>query len=515
MAIFRYPMSDFDRPAALLSALGGYWSSVYVDDPLVLDYVAATGQLANQTNRQIVELVNSTSRKDIPLYHEEDWYPIFVRESVVQRQTKPLAYDATVNYGESFVYGQNVAQPFYYVPKPAELVRAAYIFDRLISPTVSLCDGIDVQFTASEIVFRTNPFDEPSFPKRDILDGSGRIVDRELVLWCYAGKLDWKAVYEQFGYVLGLELPTSDAYKNFLNAIFDSMVHGTSAAYQRWAVAAAFGVPVVQRATETVEEVRTDLTELTIVTDANAYVFPAGSSPVVAAGDTVHAGDFLADVVQIFEFGNGQVPTAAELPSLMLENGMLAYGYWHGLVFENKLVDVVVEPDVDGYTRISWPLGGFSLDVEKFWNDTHAAGVAKGQTLAMLLDRRESPVGQPFAACLPTQINPLAFLLQNFLRANAFVVKVRLGQPMDDALPFVPSDCLRRIQPPHTVAIFLFELAHTEAPIIMDSAGSESGPGYTEQLSAFGPVAVISESLTPDVLVAETVVASSTPARCL
>jgi hypothetical protein len=66
---------------------------------------------------------------------------------------------------------------------------------------------------------------------------------------------------------------------------------------------------------------------------------------------------------------------------------MLGYGFFGGLVFENKDVPVTVEEDVDGYTKVSWSLGGFSLDVEKFWEDVHASGVSKNQNLGYVTRR--------------------------------------------------------------------------------------------------------------------------------
>ena len=511
MAGFAYPQSDFDRPRELLRLLGSFWGDVYADDRLTADHVAVAGQIANQTNRQLLELVNSVSRKDIPIYHSEDWTPLVVRESALQRSVTPLRFGDDAVYGNA-VYGQDVSQAFYRIAKPPELVTAAYLFDRIIAPTRTLCVGVDVLFSKTEIILVSNPFFDAAFPKRDVLNEVGEIIDREIILWCYEGREDWGTLYEQFGYVLDVALPTSESYKAFLNAIFDSLALGTSAALQRKAIAAAFGVPVVHNPVEKVVEIRTDVGSTAVITDANAYVFPPGAVPRVQEGDIVRSGDYLADTLQLFEFTDGSVPAADDIASLTLETGLLAYGYWHGLTFENKLVDVVVEADVQGYTRVSWPLGGFSLDVEKFWDDVHAAGVAAGQTLAMLLDLRPEPVGQPFAACLPTRINPFAFLVQNFLRGNAVVVKVRSPRA-PHGLPFVPVDTLRRTQPPHTVMIFVFELVQQDAPIIMESAGTEMAPGYTEQFSSF-PCIVFAEELNAESLLTDSLLSNPALNRC-
>lgn len=514
MAEFTYPLNDFDRPAALLNVVGSFWSTIYQGSGLVSDYTAVTGQTAQQAYREILELIQSASRFDVPLYHKEDWYPVVLLESEVTRQEEPLAYGEPVNYGDNYVYGQSVRRQYFYANKPADLAQASYMFDRLTAPTVSLEVGTDVVIEADRLVFLENPFSYPTVVARDIVDSRGNIVDRETTFWLYAGKFDWKTVYEQFGYALELDIQTSEAYKRFLNVIFDGLVGGTSAAIQRWAIAAALGVPVVQEVKEQVLEIRADVRDLTIVTDFHTYQYPPGTTPLVHEGDVLPAGAFLTDTLQLFEFIAGVVPPVEQLPALTMAPGMLAFGYWHGVTFENKMVPVTVEPDVDGYTKISWPLGGFSLDVEKFWADTHAAGVAKGQTLAMLMDQRPSPVGQPFAECLPAYVNPLEFLIKNYLRGNAFVVKVRPGSVRRNALSFVPVTCLQKIHPPHTAMLFVFELVQRDAAIIMEESGSPSAPGYSESLSGF-PCLPYEETLDPVALVTETVTARTIFGRCV
>jgi hypothetical protein len=502
MATYRYPQNDFDRPDVLLDLLGSFWSSTYGDAEFVRDYAAATGYDAQQTYLQLLDLVNSVSRFSIPLYKSEAWFALTLRESQLRRNLRPRVYGAGTYSDSGPAYGSTQTTVYFHVDKPAELSHAPYVFDRLIEPAVAWARGFDFDLDDTEIFFLRNPFEQPSIPLRDVLDAEGQIVDRELTLWLYRGEWDWDTVYEQFGYVLELSMRTSEGYKSFLNSIFDGLILGTSRRLQCWALAAIFGVPATREPVETVEEIRTDLTEVAIVTDKHAYVFPSAAVATVAVGDVLQAGTFLTDTLQLFEFTRGQVPTTEELAALTLENGMLAHGYWHGLTFANTLVPTTVETRDDGYTRISWPLGGFSLDVEKFWDDVHAAGVAKGQTLAMLLDTRESPVDQPFAACLPAYVNPLQFLTENFLRANAYVVKLKANVPRSKALAFIPHDCLAKIQPPHTVMLFVLELVKQDAPIIMESAGTEQAPGYTETLAGF-PCSVQTETIDPTVVIQE------------
>ena len=519
MATYRYPQNDFDRPDLLLNLLGSYWATTYQGNGLVGDLTYSAAQLAQQTYLQLMELINSVSRYNVPIYHQDNWYGLRILESKVNNDPALLAKYTTPSDNKylspaTLNYGIAPAQTYYSIAKPKNLVETKVIFNRLTTPTVELIQGIDFWITAELIVFRKNPFDNSLIAKKDILNQTGQVVDRELVLWVYRGKWDWQYVYEQFGYALNLQLKSSEGYKQFINAIFDAFCQGTSIRTQQLALAAAFGVPLTVETTETVEYVVKDSRQLNIITDQHVYQFPLTATAIVSVGDVVEAGSFLTDTFQIFELNRGQALSQNQVQALTVGSGVLAWGFWGDITFENTTTAVVVEPNVDGYTKISWSLGGFPFDVDKFWDDVHAAGVAKGQTLAMLLDQRPNPVGQPTAAALPSTINPLSFLVSNVLRNNAIVVKVKPGSQLENELEFVPADQLRKIQPPHTIMFVIVELGYSDAPVIMENPGTEISPGYQETLSGF-PCMVISESMEPTTYVTERLRLTQIGGRCI
>ena len=519
MAVFRYPQNDFDRPDVLLNLLGSYWATTYQGSTLINDLTAATGQLAQQTYSQLLELVNSVSRYDVPIYHQDNWYRLSFLESKLNTDPALLARYTTPSDNQyvspaTLYYGVLQAQPYFAISKPADLVDVRLIFNRLVEPTVELVHGIDYWLTDELIVFRQNPFKNSLIAQRDVLNNVGEIVDKEITLWLYRGKWDWKYVYEQFGYALRLQLQSSEGYKNFINAIFDAFCQGTSIRTQQLALAAAFGVPLTVEAQETVEVIASDYRQLNIITNQHVYQFPLSANPVVAVGDVLSPGSFLTDTFQVFELNRGQALGSNEVSALTVGSGVLAWGFWGDITFENTETAVVVEPNVDGYTKISWALGGFPFDVEKFWADVHAAGVAKGQTLAMLLDNRPNPIGQPTAGALPSTINPLEFLTANVLRNNAIVVKVKPGSQLENQLDFVPADQLRKIQPPHTLMFLIVELGYADNPVIMENPGTEIAPGYEETMSGF-PCMVISETMEPTTYLAERLRLTQIGGRCI
>lgn len=517
MALYRFPQNDFDKPDVLLNVLGSFWANTYQGNSLLADLTAVAGQMAQQTYVQLLELINSISRVDVPLYHQDNWYALTVRQSQLNPASSRIAKYATastykytnpaeLNYGIPASAGQR-----YIVSKPADLVGVRVIFNRLVDPSVELIADIDYWITDTEIVFLNDPFANSKIAKREILNNSGEVVDLELVLWLYRGQWDWDYVYAQFGYALRLRLRTSEGYKQFINAIFDAFNTGTAIRHQQLALAAAFGVPIVVETVETVETIETDARHLNIITDQHVYQFPIGTTAIVTPGQVLHAGDPLTDLLQVSELNRGN---SVNLSALTVGPEILAWGFYGDITFENADVPVTVEPNVDGYTKVYWELGGFSYDVEKFWDDVHAAGVAKGQTLAMLLDRRPNPVGQPTASNLPETINPLNFLTQNLLRNNVVIVRLKLGSRLNRRLSFVPIEQFRKIQPPQSLMIFVIELAHQDDPVIMEASGTELQAGYAEAVAGFSCMA-ITDSLYSETCVSEVVRTSLIGGRCI
>lgn len=519
MATFTYPTNDYDNPTKLLGLLGSFWATTYQGLDFVENTTAVLGQAAQQSYTQLLEVVNSVSRFDVPLYHRENWYALTIRESEINQDKSLIEKYARTSgnvYGNdnNLQYGVIPSQSAFSVSKPEGLEDAKAIFNRLVSPSVQLVKSLDYEIRDAVISFRDNPFENPLIPKVDILSAAGEPVDRECVLWVYRGQWDWDYVYEQFGYALQLRLKTSQGYKDFINAVLDAFVQGTSANSQQQAISAIFGSPLAVENEETVQEIREDNKHLNVITDQHVYQYPKGANAVVTIGEVVSGGSALTDVLQVFELNRGESLPASQVPALAAGSGLLAYGYYGDLTFFNEEENTVVEEDEDGYTKISWRLGGYPASVEKFWDDVHDNGVVAGETLAMLLDSRENPVGQPTADSLPATVNSLQFLADNILRNNAFIVKVRVIEGSGGGLDFVPAAQLRKIHPPHTLMLIIVELDYSDAPVIMDGPGTEEKPGYEEQTSGY-PVMVAAETLDQDTYLAENVKLRQINGRCI
>ena len=498
MAKYTYPNSDLDKADKLLNVIGSYWSTTYLGMDFLSDVLKSKAGLTAQTWLNFMELIASISRFSIPVFHHENWYPIVVKESEVN------SFDAlipdyitgssnTYGSGTGLSYGEPVSADGYYaISTPENFKSARNILNGIANPSVIWVDGVDYWMQEDGVLaLRNNPFDGDSFPVKDIFV-DGKVADRECIIWAYSGEWDFNAVYQQFGYALETYMQSSEGYLEIINAVLDALTGGTKAKDIQYAWAATTGIPLTLSESETVELVTSDARSKVIVTDKNSYKFPLGSAAIVGVGDVVYAGDALVDTLQIYEFTNGSVP--ASLTGLVMGPGFLSLGFFSELTFENKDVDVVVEENVDGYTKISWPLGGFIEDANKFWKDVHDKGVKAGKTLAMYMDIRPDPQYQPTALNLPETVNPLEFLSENFLRYNTFLVKINTRYLGKDKLPSIPANLLRKIIPPQTAMIVLVELVQKDNPVIMEGAGSAIKPGYEETFSSF-PCMVTGEAI--------------------
>lgn len=509
-----YPVSTFDRPDQLLGLVGAFWSDVYRGQDLVKSILAARGRIELQTQLDFLELLGSMSRFTIPLWHIDNWHLLTLKESD-RNQTAigRLRYDGTIEYDASSgarygdaTRGQTVAWAV-----TEDLVAARAIMNRLTEPSRVLQEGVDFVIREGAVEFRRDPFLDDLIPKRPILEGD-EIVDQEIRLWCFRGEFDFNAVYRQFGYALGIKLDTSEGYRNLVNTVFDGLVQGTNGTTLEKAVSVLSGVPFVPNDEETVEEIFTDSRALWIVTNLSSYRFATNAVPTVAIGDTVRGGQFLVDTVEILEFNHGEVPDS--LRGLALGRGMIGAGYFQDLVFENEIVPLIVEEDLEGRTKVSFRVSGVPADVEKFWDDVHARGIAQGKTLAQYLDVREEPFGEPEAINLPATVNPLGFLVQHLLRGSFVAVRLKIDSFGRQAVGLEIAGLLRRLVPPHIGLIVLMELTVTEDPIILDGPGDDEAPGVEETLTGFTGNR-FDEGIDPESMVIERVKGRQLAGRCV
>jgi hypothetical protein len=431
--MFQYPTNDSNL-AAFLGLASTFWTSVYGGSKLVRDYLRGCMVNQQQLDSDIQELVATVSRHTCPVFHRELWYAVDLLASQAQAVVSPVG-------AVSF-------------PWPFVVKEVNHATNGLLYPTVMMTNGIDfdVEPPAGTITFPSNPFVNPEFVPLPVFDDLGHVVDYKIQLWFLDAKLDWDFIYLQFGYVTGIHLPSSQNYKDLVVPILDAVSGATSYDDIAKAVSAIVDIPIVKSDGEVVEAIQVDSHGLMIATDLFVYRFVTGAVPIVAVGDTVNKSDSLVDAFYIFEPNRGGTPDISAVtlsPSFLLDPSLPG-----PVIFSNAVTPLVVIPNVFGYTKLTWALGGLPADVTAFFDLLHSKGIAALKTLAMCMDSRPQPQPtQPAAANLPATINPLAFLFQNALRNNAFVVRLKSSDFGPNALSLDMLDYLRQIMPPHVVMV--------------------------------------------------------------
>jgi len=475
--------TDLDQPDVLLAGLGGFWSDVYVDGGTVRSIVAARAALQADIVRNVQEYSDGYSRLSTPVLRRPFWRPVILRLSEMDAVARN--YGDAGTFGGGGVYGTGPRTAFRW-PIPADWAQVPVIANRTADAGVLWVQGTDYTILPGIIEFAVNPFATGLFSEV-VTD-----ADTELTVWAYRPGVDARDVYRKFGYAIGANLESTEQARNAVNAVYDALVEGSTTRSLVELISAATDAPVVLTDGEVVERIESTDTDLWVVTDVNAYRCAAAAEAVVAVGDILNIGDPVCDAFSLSSFKGGRVP--ADLRAIAVGEGFLGEGFLGSVVFLNENAAWTLET-VSGRTKLSFPVYGAPGNHDLFWELTHAAGIASGQTLADLLDQRPEPDGEPTALALPTTVNPAEFLAANVLRSNAGLLRLRPRSFGDDAA-LGALGLLRKIVPPATVLLVSVELQVSDPAITLVDPGTEDAPGYTEAAAPFCGQ-VVSDTIGP------------------
>lgn len=476
MQTFFYPSSDLDDVRELLNVLGSFWENTYDAKDQLHAFTKAIAAGVAQTQLNLLETVASLSRFEVPIFHTENWYPIVLRKSELNKtpvNTYKFDEPGLVFDGAGMgSFDATTARNVFAFPVAENLVRTCQLFDRILFPTIGLVQDIDFIIQESSLVFVQNPFDLAQFPKK-LIYKDGAIVDEEIVVWAFKAQLDYGTLFSQFAYALNIKVKSSENAKAFVNAIISGLLEGSATiTVLDQALSALFDIPITRESEETVEVVTLDNNGLIIATDKHVYRFLPSATPVVTVGQVLQKNAPLVAGFEVVELNRGIVPDS--IKALALDNGFTAACFYGDLVFENHDVPLEVnENHPSGYTFVKFPLAGMPQDVRHFFDELHARGlenlpdpnqpVCAGQpprqgTLAHILSRRASNMGEPTAADLPATINPLKFIVENVLRNNAFIVTARVSALGKNHLGLYNIRHIRQLLPPYMALLISYTL---------------------------------------------------------
>ena len=509
-----FPDNDLEVTQTVMSLLGSFWNDIYADKDFVAALVAAKAELELQNSRDLEQLAESLALDRVPSLSRKRWQRIVLLNSQKNVETDFIAYGDPHVYGDGTSYAEQTTPFGFSFPIPPGLQQAPILFDKTARATMTLVAGVDYVLDPKRqlIVFKNDPFVSPNATIVSLTTG-GTLSDQELELWACEAAFDRELLYWNFGFPVGVRLPSSEEYRTLIHAITKAWRNGTTVRQIDRLISVACDIPLSKHPTETVQAIRTDNRHLCIITDQDVYLANPSANPIVTVGQVILEGTSLTDALTINEFQAGSVPE--DLLRLTIGPGILGNGFYQDLTFENATVPLQVSTDTHGKTVVTWEVLGFPNDVEKFWDDVHTTGLAQGRTLAQTLDIRSNPVEEPGPASLPPTVNPLQFLIQHFLRGNAFLVRIRVNAMGSRALGLPQLRLLRKILPPQTVAIFLFEIV---MPSEMQAISQTPGPnalGYTESLGT-GLVALeATETYVSSASATETIRLQPLGGRCL
>jgi hypothetical protein len=479
MQKFTYPQSDLDNRRALLGVLGTFWSRTYEAIDQLATYTAAAADVVAQTELNLLEAVAALSRYEIPIFHTENWYPLVLKKSQLNKTAADAyRFDAgglVFDSGPAITFDGLASRDFFAFPAPKDFVGAGQIFDRLLFPQFALIGGVDfiVDSANSAIIFTTDPFEQETVIRRPVYSGDA-LVDEEITIWAFKAKFDYQYLFRQFAYAVNVQIGSSENAKQLVNAVITGLLTGgASDSAIDLALSAILDVPLVKENNETVEVITIDNNGLIIATSKNVYRFAADAVPVVVIGQTLNAGDALTDAFKFIDLNRGVLPD--DLTALALDSGYTSGCFYGDLIFENRDVPLVVDViHPSGYTYVSFPVAGFPPDVRRFFDELHARGIEsipttpaecdktganrRLGTLAHILDRRNNPVGEPQPDDLPTTINPLKLLAENVLRNNTAIVTIRVAELGKNHLGLYNIRHIRQLLPPYAALFFVYQL---------------------------------------------------------
>ena len=478
-----YPVFD-TYGDALIRNIGSFWYNYFSDRDALKTIYRAEGHRQGQVYLDYLTAVASISRFNIPVFSTQNWFLLTLKRS--DRDTLSDVYgQENLVYGGGSQYGALSSERVLF-PLPdddffGELAQLQYtVYNRVVYPSKTWTAGLEVQIDRDRgvIEFRDDPFESDYVARRDVIDENGVTVDEEIGLWIYKGEFDLDLVWLHWGFAVGLQLESSQFYKDIVNALWDMYVIGSNMAGFEQIFSATLGITLVQEATETVETIVTEPDRQLVITDKNVYEFSSNASIIVSVGDDLVAGQTMVDDFSIVDLSGSDVDSS-NIPALAFESSFLSGGYFAELTFENRTVSLeYLGLDEDNKAVVTFEIGGFPGDVDLFFEKAQTLGKQPGsQTLAELLDTREHPVGQPMPMNLPSTINPLDFVLDNMMKNHLVLVKVRTSAILQDAPGLTILRYMRNVIPPHMTFIVYVELTPDADTIDLGQAGDEDTPG--------------------------------------
>ena len=207
MVLFRD--DSLDGGEATIPLFGTFWRFVFSSDNTEFErYLDAAGQIGVEGLQQLREFSDSVSKDKVPILSTQQWSFLTILESSsTGSESLKIKYgDLGLKYGDGLRYGQIANTEVFSFDIPADVIEFTHLFNHLVRPTDILLNKFDFVIDPKNSVmhFLDDPFDNPNFSIRSILDDDGNVVDREIGFWATDTLRDEKHIFTHFGYVLDI-----------------------------------------------------------------------------------------------------------------------------------------------------------------------------------------------------------------------------------------------------------------------------------------------------------------------
>jgi hypothetical protein len=501
------PRRPYRDAATTYEWLGSFWTTLYKDQPTIYGYCKGSSLAAAQSYLNFLEVVNSYSRVNIPIFHRKIWTPLLIRKSqrnlgdmivcgkeppvFVGPQPDGTAYQPKAVYeiGGNVVRGNFVTYPFSTSePVAAGLTRLA---STIVDPGSVYIKGTHYYVEGNELIFRegSDPFDDSAFLVREFYNPEIGAVDEEILLWATDIQVDVELVYNNYGYQIAFKTESGDYYLDATNALWDIRYEASNLTMVRRALGSLLGSAVTGKEDEVVEDVVVnDDGSTTVITNAAVYTAASVETlrPEVVQGATLNAGTLLTETIHYYvkldpdRFAAGNRLSLEQflldVPALRLSRGVANNGISGSLNCEWRPTPIIFRGNDDnGNPKLQFELGGSQEDFNQFWQSIWDRAEEANESLGDFFSQYlwapppyvtpDTPVGE---------INPMEFFMQNFFKYNVGIVVVDFNALPEYIKSLSVFANLNRLLPAHAV------LTAIGKQRVSDSVGFNS----TESLSS-------------------------------
>ena len=260
----------------VLRGLSSFWSRFFKDKEFLETFYGATDQLMGQVYLELMELLLANSIRDVPIFSKEAWKLL------------------TFNSSEATIVGTE-----YRFLLTEKIKGLPFLYNKIFDPSIILEDGKDYYLSGNYIFFYKNIFDDMEYPgiaKRK--SGTATVAS----IWAPEAEVDKEYIYEQYGRMLNIYEPSSEAYKSFIRGVWFYYMSGPTINRITSALNLIGGYPIASEDDELVLSIKEVNGVNFIKTTVTVYEINSDIGLDIAVGDRLRAFQYLTTAYTVTDY---------------------------------------------------------------------------------------------------------------------------------------------------------------------------------------------------------------------